>query len=124
MATGIDIALWIAQSVLAFIFVMAGGMKLFAYAKANESMAWVKAIDAGQVRMIGAVELLGAIAVIVPRATGILAWLTPLAAFGLALVMVSAMVFHLRRKETKEAIVNIVLMALAVVVAIATYMRL
>lgn len=124
MATGMDIALWVAQGILAAVFVMAGSMKAIAYPTAKETMAWVSALPKSRVQLIGVMEMLGAIGVIVPRATGILPWLTPLAAAGLALVMLLALVFHVRRQEYKEAVGNVFLMALAIGVAVGTFLAL
>jgi hypothetical protein len=61
--------------------------------------------------------LLGAIGVILPAATGILTWLTPLAAALLALLMVRGIVFHVRCRERPSVLVGVVLVALAVLVA-------
>jgi hypothetical protein len=63
------------------------------------------------------VELLAAIGLVLPAATGILPWLTPLAAAGLALVMLLAAITHLRRKEPRAVVVNAVLFALSAFVA-------
>ena len=49
--------------------------------------------------------------------TGILPWLTPLAAAGLALVMLSAAIFHARRREFSGIVTNAVLGAVALFVA-------
>lgn len=59
---------------------------------------------------------LGAIGLIVPAATGILSWLTPLAAALLALLMLRGILFHLRCRAKTTALVNLVLAALAVFV--------
>jgi hypothetical protein len=42
--------------------------------------------------------------------TGILPWLTPLAALGLIIVMLGAIVFHLRRGEFRNIILNVILL--------------
>lgn len=63
-------------------------------------------------------ELAGAAGLVLPPVTGIALWLTPLAAALLALVMVFAAVFHLRRAgEGMNAVMNVVLGALAGFVA-------
>ncbi|MDR3664978.1 MAG: DoxX family protein [Mycobacterium sp.] len=69
------------------------------------------------IRAIGVVEILGAIGLIAPPLVHILPVLAPLAAVGLALVMVGAIVAHGRRKEIPNVVVNLVLFGLAVVVA-------
>nr|MDQ5826146.1 DoxX family protein [Chloroflexota bacterium] len=48
--------------------------------------------------------------------TGVLSWLTPLAALGLVALMIGAILTHLRRKEQQMMIVNAVLLLLAVFV--------
>lgn len=62
-------------------------------------------------------EVLGAIGLILPAAVDIAPALAPVAAIGLAVVMVGAAVTHGRRGETKNVAVNAVLLALALVVA-------
>jgi hypothetical protein len=81
-------------------------------------MGWVNDFSQSQVRMIGLLEVLGALGVILPAATGILPWLTPLAAGGLVLTMLGAMLIHLRRKEYQVLPVNLVLLILAAVIVI------
>jgi uncharacterized membrane protein YphA (DoxX/SURF4 family) len=113
-----DTAVWIVQVLVALAFAMAGIGKLTQpREKLAARMAWVEDFSANQVRLIGLVELLGAIGVILPSLTGILPWLTPFAGAGLALVMVGAAVTHLRRGEYGVIAVNLVLLALAVFVA-------
>lgn len=78
------VALWILQLVLAALFVMAGLMKLFG----NEVMVEMFAeIGAGQWfrYVVGALEVTGALGLLVPRLCG-------LAALGLAGVMAGAVV--------------------------------
>ncbi len=113
-----NIALWIVQGLLAVVFLMAGGIKLIQpKEKLVEKMAWASDFSPGVIKLIGAVEVLGAIGLILPQVTGILPWLTPLAALGVALTMVAAMVVHLRRNEAKEVVINLVLLVLALFVA-------
>lgn len=113
-----NIALWIVQGLLALAFGMAGAMKLTQpKAKLVASLPWVEDFSQSAVRAIGAVELLGALGLILPWATGILPWLTPLAALGLVMTMVGAMLTHMRRGEQKVLPINLVLLALALFVA-------
>jgi uncharacterized membrane protein len=114
-----NVALWIVAGLLALAFLAAGLMKLSTpKEKLAERMAWVNDYSAGQVKAIGAVEVLGAIGLILPAVTGIAPVLVPLAAAGLAIVMVLAAIMHLRRGDGAAAVVpTIVLFALAVFVA-------
>ncbi len=112
-----DVALWIIQVLLALVFVMAGVMKLTQpKEKIAAQMAWANDFSQNNIRLIGLVEVLGAIGLILPSLTRILPVLTPLAALGLVATMVGAILTHLRRKETPAIAVNVVLLVLAAVV--------
>lgn len=115
-----NIALWIIQVLLAGMYGMAGSMKAFQPAKvrANPQITWAHDKQDGYIRFVGTAELLGAVGLIVPALTGILPWLTPLAAVGLALIQVLAIfTVHLPKKEYQVIPVNIVLLVLAIVAA-------
>jgi len=113
-----NIALWIVQALLALAFGMAGAMKSTQpKEKLAAQMGWVNDFSASNVKLIGVLELLAAIGLIAPLLTGILPWLTPLAALGLVLTMVGAMVTHARRKENSALGINLVLLLLAAFVA-------
>jgi uncharacterized membrane protein YphA (DoxX/SURF4 family) len=113
-----DIALWIAQGILALAFIMAGSMKSFQYEKAKAGMPWVKESSKGLVTFIGVSELLGGLGLIVPYATGIAPILTPIAAIALGLIMVLAAVFHAKRNENSGIGMNILFLAILLFVAI------
>lgn len=111
-----NIALWIVQALLALAFAAAGVMKLAQPMDAiRERLPYVDDFNAGTIRLIGLLELLGAVGLVLPWGLGVAPWLTPLAALGLALTMVGAAVVHLRRRE--PVVVNGVLFALAAFVA-------
>ncbi len=113
-----DTALWILQVLLAIAFVGAGLMKLTQpKAKVAERMAWANDFSETQLKLIGLVELLGAVGLILPAITRILPILTPLAAVGLVLTMIGAALTHIRRGEMPMVIPNLVLLALAAIVA-------
>ena len=112
-----NIALWIAQGLLAAMYLMAGVIKTFQTAKAKEQMPWAKERSDGFVRFVGTSELLGALGLILPLVTGILPWLTPLAAIGLIIIQLLAIFTeHLPKKEYNVIPINVVLLALAVFV--------
>jgi uncharacterized membrane protein YphA (DoxX/SURF4 family) len=113
-----NIALWIAQILLAIVYGMAGMMKAFQTAKAGEMLPWAKRHSDSFVRLVGASELLGALGMILPALTGILPVLTPLAAIGLSLIQILAILMeHLPNKEYKAIPFNVVLFVLSVFVA-------
>ena len=114
-----NIALWIVQILLAAMYGMAGMMKTFQTAKAREQLPWAKNRSDGFVRFVGTSELLGALGLILPLVTGILPWLTVLAAIGLILIQLLAIFTeHLPKKELNVIPINLVLLALAVFVII------
>jgi putative oxidoreductase len=114
-----NIALWIVQGLLAAMYLMAGQLKAFQTAKAKEQMPWAKNRSDAFVRFVGISELLGALGLILPLVTGILPWLTVLAAIGLTLIQLLAIFTeHLPKKEYNVIPVNIVLLALAVFVIV------
>lgn len=119
-----NVAAWIVSAVLAALYVMAGFTKI---AKAKEDllaeprMAWAGEFSPGQIKAIGAVELAGAVGLVVPWLTGVATILTPVAAVGLALVQVGAAIVHARRGEFATVPINVVLCALAVFVAAVRY---
>jgi hypothetical protein len=69
------------------------------------------------VRFIGVAEVLGGLGLILPAATRILPWLTPVAAAGLALDMLLATLVHLVRGEVGLVVVPLLLGLLAALVA-------
>ncbi|REF29348.1 DoxX family protein [Calidifontibacter indicus] len=114
-----NVTLWIIAIVLAVVFLMAGLAKVSQpKEKLAEKMGWVEDWSPNAVKLIGAVEILGAIGLVLPAATGVATVLTPLAATGLAIVMLLAAVVHARRKEQQLIGVNVVLLVLAAFVAV------
>lgn len=84
--------LWIAQALLALVFLFAGGMKIVTpldvlYAQMPLPLPGVF------IRFIGVCEVLGAVGLILPGVTRIRPELTSLAARGLVLIMVGAAMF-------------------------------
>lgn len=109
-----NIALWIAQILLAAMYGMAGGMKTFRTAKTKEQFPWATNRSEGFVRFVGISELLGALGLIFPIITGLMPWLTVLAAVGLTLIQLLAIFTeHLPKKEYNVIPINVLLMAIS-----------
>jgi len=114
-----NIALWIVSGVLAAVFAYSGSIK--------STMSRERMIATGQtgialfpmwmVRFTAICELLAVVGLVVPWLTGIAPVLTPLAAVGLAVVMVGAASSHARLREPRNVSANAVLFALCVFVA-------
>lgn len=114
-----NVVLWIIASLLAVVFLGSGAMKVLRTKEQLKAagMGWTEDFSDSAITAIGGLEVLAAIGLILPAALDIAPILVPLAATGLAIVMVGAIVVHARRKETPMVIGNLVLLALAVVVA-------
>jgi hypothetical protein len=117
-----NITLWVVQVLLAVVMAVTGGIKLTQPRLALAGrMAWVVDVSDVQVKGIGALEVAAAIGLIVPPILHIATFLTPLAAFGVACLMIGAMVTHVRIGERDRIWVNILLLILAAVVAVARF---
>ena len=108
---------WVFSIVLAAVFFITGVIQVFCYEKSRDLLPWVKDVPRALAQAIGVAEILGALGLILPVITGIYSWLTPVAAVGLALLMLLAAVFHLHRRETTEAGLNGLLLIMLVIVA-------
>jgi uncharacterized membrane protein len=111
-------ALWVAQGLLALAFLATGGMKVFAYEKykTTSEKNGPSGLTRGLTTFIGIAELAGAIGVVLPMAVNIAPGFSAWAAVGLATIMLLAIGYHLRRRESPAA--PAILFALAVFVAI------
>jgi uncharacterized membrane protein YphA (DoxX/SURF4 family) len=111
-----NIALWIAQGLLAALFLFAGGMKLVM--PIEEMMKQMPVPLPGWfVWFTGIVEVLGAIGLILPRLLRIRPGLTPLAAAGLVIVMIGATAYTLAAGDVASALMPLVVGILAAFVA-------
>jgi hypothetical protein len=114
----LHVTLWIAQVLLFAFFLMAGfNHGLRPIAEAAKGSPWITDIPVPLARFIGLAELAGAVGVVLPAATRVKPWLTPLAAAGLAAIMALAVPFHVMRGEARVVAFNIVPMLLAIFVA-------
>jgi uncharacterized membrane protein YphA (DoxX/SURF4 family) len=106
--------LWIVQALLALLFLYAGGLKLILPV---EEMTAQVPMPGLLLRFIGLCEVLGAIGLIVPGLTRIRPELTPLAAAGLVIIMVGAIVITLMYMPASWAVLPLVTGGLAAFVA-------
>ena len=112
-----NITLWLLQALTAITFGGHGFLLISGPQRMAERVPWVRALPAAFVRLLGLLEILGAIGVVVPAATGVLPSLTVAAAGGLVAMMLLAMLFHVTRREWPNIGLNFVLGALAFAVA-------
>lgn len=115
-----NLLLWIGQILLGLAFLGVGYTHILGFDQASmrPGMTWLAAVGRVRMRMIGILEILGAIGLILPAVTGVLPWLTPVAAAALTVLMVLAIVLHARRPgEGRNIILNVTLGAIAALVA-------
>jgi DoxX-like family len=112
-------ALWIAQGLLALVFVASGGMKLVMSKQRMiaSGQTGVRDYSLGAIRAIAACELAAVLGLVLPGLLGRFLVLTPLAAAGLAVVMIGAAVAHTELGEPRNVAVNAVLFLICVAVA-------
>ena len=98
----LGVALWLVQIILAAAFGMAGFMKITQpiVELAEAGMTFVNTFPSIAVRLIGVIEIMGALGLILPAALRIKPVLTPLAALGFALIMLFAALYHLLHQES------------------------
>lgn len=106
--------LWIAQGLLAALFLFAGGMKLVTPA---DVLAAQSHMSGAFLKFIGVCETLGALGLVLPGIFRIQQRLTPLAAAGLVIIMIGAVVTTLVQGQGAAAVIPAVVGLLAAYVA-------
>ena len=114
-----NVVLWLLQVVLALVFLAAGVAKLVRPKEALlDRMGALRDYHPAVVKLIGLVEVLGALGVVVPLAVGVAPGLVPWAALGLASVALAAAVLHAERRDYAPLPVHAVLLVMAVTVMV------
>ncbi|HET6983104.1 MAG TPA: DoxX family protein, partial [Myxococcaceae bacterium] len=89
--------LWIVEALLAGVFTLAGGVKLLVPRETlQKKMHWAPSWPRSRIKLLGLAEVLGAMALVLPGATGVAPVLTPVAAVCLAILMAGAIATHRR----------------------------
>ena len=111
------ISLWVAQILIAAVFITSGFIKLTTpIPELAKMMPWTGEYTAWFVRSIAIIDLAGGIGILLPALTRIKPQLTVLAAMGCAVLQIFAMTFHLSRSEAMVVPMNIVLLGLSLYV--------
>jgi uncharacterized membrane protein YphA (DoxX/SURF4 family) len=97
-----NLVLWGVQIFLALFFLAAGAPKILG--RGMDQWTGFSELPRVQVIFIGITEVLGAVGLVLPMATGVLPWLTPLSAVGLGIIVLMATGFHLRADERLNAL--------------------
>jgi hypothetical protein len=110
-----NLALWIAQGLVGFAMLAAGGLKLITpRVKLVEKLKWAASWTDTNVKLLGLAEVFGAVGLIVPLLAGFLPILTPIAAVCLLILMAGAVKTHLDLKEPPIAPAVLALLCLFV----------
>jgi hypothetical protein len=112
------IAFWIATGLATLAFFGAGLMKLLRPVQAlkDAGMGWVDDYSSTTVKLIALAEIVGAIGLVVPVATGIVPVLSPVAGVALTVLMARAIAVHIRRNESPTAAIVLTALPLAAAV--------
>ena len=105
----VNILLWVLQVVFGLWFIMTGVMHFTVPDGLPAMMAWMYDLNPTMHLISGGAEILGGLGLILPGLTRIQTRLTPLAAAGLTLVMLGAIVFHIPRGEFMNIGMNVFL---------------
>lgn len=110
----LNYVLWTLQVLLALLFLFAGAMKfVMPIAEMTKQMP----LPAWFLYFIGVAEILGGLGLVLPSALRIQPGLTPLAAAGLAIIMIGATVISVQTMGVKGAVVPFVVLLLTAYVA-------
>ncbi|MFP3882418.1 MAG: DoxX family protein [Actinomycetota bacterium] len=103
-----DRALWVLQWLFGVYFLAIGVMHFVVPEGLPTQLAWMYELSDTLHAVTGTAEILGGLGLILPSITRIRPELTPLAALGLVVIMVGAVVWHLGRDEMLNIGVNVV----------------
>lgn len=109
-------SIWTAQVVLAVILTLSGSIILIFKNKLKHRLTWLNEYSPGMVLFICISKILGALGLVLPMYTGILPILTVFAAIAIALFMVCAFIYHLKKKEYKDVPATALFFLLAVLI--------
>ncbi|MBL0127842.1 MAG: DoxX family protein [Flavobacteriales bacterium] len=115
----VSLTVWVAQIILVIAFGIMGVMKLtLSIPELERILTWPGSMPEWFVRMLGALELAGALGLVLPALTGMYPWLMRWAAFGLAVTMGCALGYHLMLFQGMMMIPTLVLGVLATYVGV------
>jgi uncharacterized membrane protein YphA (DoxX/SURF4 family) len=112
-----DRVLWVLQWPLGLFFIAFGLVHFTVPAGLPEQLSWLYDLSDTMHLAAGTAEIIGGLGLILPGLTGIMPELTPVAATGLGLVMVGAIVFHSTRGELASIAINLLVAAVLAYVA-------
>jgi hypothetical protein len=117
LSKALNSTLWAAQILLALSLLMGTALKFMPIEKVSAMMPWTGQVSSIMVRLLGVIDLLGAVGLILPAALNIKPQLTKWAAIGSVALMVCAIIFHVSRGEASVIGFNIFCIVLAIFIA-------
>ena len=112
-----NIALWIVQVLVGAFFVYHTTLMYRPPARPQSGMRYMQEMSPGLRIFAGTAEGLAGVALIFAGLVRPVSWLVPLAAAGLVVLMLGAIVFHLQRREYPNIGLNVFLLALSAFIA-------
>jgi hypothetical protein len=112
----LSVLLWSAQAFLALFFLGGGAPKVLG--RGLDAWTGFSDLPRAEVIVVGVAEVLAAAGLVLPEATGILPWLTPLSAIGLAVIGLMAAGFHVRANEFLNVLETSLLACIGAAIAI------
>lgn len=112
-----ETTLWLMQAILATVMTVSGTVILIFRKKLKPKLTWLTEYSPAMVAFICLSKIAGGIGLVVPMLSGILPILTPIAAIGIATIMVLAFSYHIRVKEYKDVPATIIFFIMAVFIA-------
>lgn len=109
--------LWILQWFFGLYFISIGVTHFILSEGLPEVLSWMYDLDDTLHYVAGTAEILGGLGLILPGLTGVMPELTPMAAVGLSVIMISAIIWHAGRGEVLQIGNNLFLLAVMVYVA-------
>lgn len=100
-------ALWVAQLLAGLFFLFVGALHFMVPEGLPSTFEWMYELSDTLHYVSGIAEILGGLGLILPAVTRIQPQLVPLAASGLALVMLGAVIYHLGRGEAVNVVSNV-----------------
>jgi hypothetical protein len=116
----VHLTLWIATGLLATIALIGGSIKMFV---PQQKLArtpggeWTGDVSGGVVKTLGVLELLAAFGLILPAVLDIAPVMVPVTAVCWMLLMIGAVVIHVRHGQAKFVLVNLTYLTLAAFIA-------
>ena len=112
-----DRILWVLQWVFGLYFIAVGVMHFVVPEGLPSTMSWMYELSDTMHAVSGTAEILGGLGLILPSLTRIQPGLTVLAAIGLAVVMIGAIIWHISRGEMANIGFNVLNLAVVTYIA-------